>query len=54
MDLDDLVDKAEDLVEDHRDELQETAGDLKDIATGEGSLTDKLTAAAEAAKDDLT
>jgi hypothetical protein len=54
MDLDDLVDKAKDLAEDHQDELQETAGDLKDIATGEGSATDKLKAAAEAAKEDLT
>jgi hypothetical protein len=54
MDLDDLVDKAKDLAEDHQDELKETAGDLKDIAAGDGSVTDKLKAAAEAAKEDLT
>jgi hypothetical protein len=54
MDLDDLVDKAKDLAEDHQDELKETAGDLQDIATGDGSVTDKLKAAAEAAKEDLT
>ena len=54
MDLDDLVDKAKDLAEDHQDELKETAGDLKDIATGDGSTTDKLKAAAEAVKADLT
>jgi hypothetical protein len=54
MDLDDLVDKAEDLAESHEDELKETTEDVKDIATGDGSVTDKLTAAAEAAKEDLT
>ncbi len=54
MDLDDLVDQATDLAEDHQDELKETAGDLKDIAIGDGSVSDKLKAAAEAAKEDLT
>ena len=54
MDLDDLVDKAKDLAEDHQDELKETAVDVKDIAMGEGSVTDKLQAAAEAAREDLT
>jgi hypothetical protein len=54
MDLDDLVDKAKEFAEDHQDELKETAEDVKDIATGEGSVTDRLQAAAEAAKDDLT
>jgi chorismate-pyruvate lyase len=54
MDLDDLVDRAKDLAEDHEDELKETAEDLKDIATGDGSVTDKLEAAAKAAKEDLT
>jgi hypothetical protein len=54
MDLDDLVDTAKELAEDHQDELKETAGDVKDIAMGEGSVTDKLQAAAEAAREDLT
>lgn len=54
MDLDDLVDKAKGLAEDHQDELKETAADLTDIATGEGSATDRLKAAAEAVKVDLT
>jgi hypothetical protein len=53
MDLDDLVDRAKKLAEDHEDELKETAGDLKDIATGDGSVADKLKAAAEAAKENL-
>ena len=54
MDLDDLVDTAKEFAEDHRDELEETADDVKDIAIGDGSVTDKLKAAAEAAKEDLT
>ena len=37
-----------------RDKLKETAADLTDIATGEGSATDKLKAATEAVKEDLT
>jgi len=53
MDFDDLIDKAKELAEDHQDELKETAGDVKDIATGDGSVTDKLKAAAEAAKANL-
>ena len=54
MDFDDLVDKAKELAEDHEDELKETAEDVEDIATGDGSVTDKLKAAAEAAKENLT
>ena len=54
MDLDDLLDTAKEFAKDHQDELQETAEDVKDIATGDGSVTDKLKAAAEAAKEDLT
>jgi chorismate-pyruvate lyase len=54
MDLDDLVDQAKDLAADHEDELKETAEDVKDIATGDGSVTDRLKAAAEAAKENLT
>jgi hypothetical protein len=54
MDFDDLIDKAKELAEDHEDELKETAGDVGDIATGDGSVTDKLKAAAEAAKENLT
>lgn len=38
-----IKDKAEDLVED--------AKELKDVATGEGSLADKAKAAVEAVKD---
>lgn len=54
MDLDDLVDKAKEFAEDHKDELEQTAEDVKDIAMGEGSVTDKAKAAAEAAKENLT
>jgi hypothetical protein len=54
MDLDDLVDSAKELAEDHQDELKQTAEDVKDIAMGEGSVTDKLGAAADAAKEHLT
>ena len=54
MDFDDLIDKAKDFAEDHEEELKETAGDVKDIATGDGSVTDKMKAAAEAAKENLT
>jgi hypothetical protein len=54
MDFDDLVDKAKDLVEDHEDELEETAEDVKDIAVGDGTVSDKVKAAAEAAKENLT
>ncbi len=54
MDFDDLVDKAKELAADHKDELEETVEDVKGIATGDGSVTDKLKAAAEAAKENLT
>jgi hypothetical protein len=54
MDFDDLLGKAKEFAEDHKDELGETASDVKDIATGDGDVTDKLKAAAEAAKENLT
>jgi hypothetical protein len=52
MDLKRLADKAKDLVDKRggTDSLKEDAGELKDIATGKGSLTDKAKAAAEAIK----
>jgi hypothetical protein len=60
MGIDDLVNKAKDFVEEHKDDLhlkeraeglKEDLGELKDIATGEGSLMDKAKAAVEAIKD---
>jgi hypothetical protein len=60
MDIKNLVDKAKDFVEDHKDDLhlkerkeglKEDLGELKDIAQGEGSLMDKAKAAVEAVKD---
>lgn len=53
MGLDDLVDKAKDAIEDRggNDALKEDLGELKDIASGEGSLGDKAKDAFEALKD---
>lgn len=53
MDLSKLTDQAKKLIDDRggMDALQEDAVELKDIATGEGSLTDKAKAAVEAVKD---
>ena len=53
MDLDKLKAKAEDLIEQRggMDALKGDAEELKDIATGTGSLTDKAKAAAEAVKE---
>jgi hypothetical protein len=52
MDLKRITDKAKELVEKRggTDSIKEDASELKDIATGEGSLTDKAKAAAEAIK----
>ena len=48
-----LVDEAKELVEERGgvDSLKEDAEELKDIATGDGSVVDKAKAAAEAIKD---
>ena len=48
-----LTDKAKDLVEKRggTDSVKEDAGELKDIASGKGSMTDKAKAAAAAIKD---
>ena len=48
-----LTDKAKDLVEKRggTDALKDDAAELKDIATGKGSLADKAKAAAVAIKD---
>ncbi len=54
MDFDDLLGKAKEFAEDHKEELEATAGDVKDIAAGDGDVTDKLKAAAGAAKENLT
>jgi hypothetical protein len=53
MDLKRITDKAKELVEKRggTDSLKEDASELKDIASGEGGLTDKAKAAAEAVKD---
>ena len=53
MDLGKLVDEAKELVEERGgvDALKEDAEELKDIATGDGSVVDKAKAAAEAVKD---
>ena len=53
MDFGKLVDEAKELVEDRGgvDSLKEDAEELKDIATGEGSVVDKAKAAAEAIED---
>ena len=53
MDIDKLTDEAKKLIEQRggTDALKDDAMELKDIATGEGSLTDKAKAAAEALSD---
>ncbi len=53
MDIGKLTDQAKKLIDERGgvDALQEDAQELKDIAQGEGSLTDKAKAAAEALKD---
>jgi hypothetical protein len=53
MDLGKLADEAKKLVDDRggMDSLKEDAEELKDIATGKGSLVDKAKEAAEAVKD---
>jgi hypothetical protein len=53
MDLSKLTDEAKKLIDDRggMDALKDDAMELKDIATGEGSLTDKAKAAVEAVKD---
>ena len=53
MDISKLTDQAKKLIDDRGgvDALKEDAEELKDIATGEGSLTDKGKAAVDAIKD---
>lgn len=53
MDLSKLTDQAKKLIDDRggTDALKEDAEELKGIATGEGSLTDKAKAAVNAIKD---
>lgn len=53
MDLNTLADEARKLIDDRGglDALRDDAMELKDIATGEGSVTDKAKAAVEAVKD---
>ncbi len=51
--VEDVKDKAEELVESRGglDGIKEDLKEVKDIATGEGSLKDKAKAAVEAVKD---
>lgn len=51
--FDKVTEQAKKLLEDRggTDALKDDAMELKDIATGEGSLTDKAKAAVEAVKD---
>jgi hypothetical protein len=53
MDVNKLTDQAKKLVDDRggMDSLKEDAAELKVIATGEGSVTDKAKAALDAIKD---
>ncbi len=53
MDINKITDKAKEIIEDRggMDALKEDAMELKDIATGEGSVTDKAKAAVDAIKD---
>ena len=48
-----ITEKAKELIGKRggTDSLKEDAGELKDIATGEGSITDKAKAAVDAVKD---
>lgn len=54
MDISKLTDQAKKLIDDRggMDALKEDAMELKDIATGGGSITDKAKAAVEAIKDE--
>ena len=53
MNFDNLTEQAKKIVEDRGgvDALKDDAAELKDIATGQGSLTDKAKAAVAAVKD---
>ncbi len=70
MGIGDIVNKAKDLVNEHKDDLdglkdkakgmmgdrdmdsvKEDLAELKDVATGDGSIADKAKAAVEAVKD---
>ena len=53
MDLSKITDEAKKLIDERggMDALKEDAEELKDIATGGGSITDKAKAAVEAIKD---
>lgn len=53
MDISKLTDQAKQLIDKRggTDALKDDAMELKDIATGEGSLTDKAKAALDAVKD---
>ncbi len=53
MDISKLTDEARKLIDERggMDALKEDAMELKDIATGEGSVTDKAKAAVDAIKD---
>lgn len=53
MDIGKLTDQAKKIIDDRggTDALKEDAQELKDIATGEGSATDKAKAAVDAVKD---
>lgn len=53
MDIGKLAGKAKEIIDERGgvEALKEDAAELKDIATGEGSLADKAKAAAEALKD---
>ncbi len=48
-----LTDKAKDVIEDRggMDAVKEDLAEVKEIATGEGSVTDKAKAAVDALKD---
>jgi hypothetical protein len=53
MDIGKLAGKAKEIIDERGgiEALKEDAAELKEIATGEGSLTDKAKAAAEALKE---
>lgn len=53
MDINKLTDQAKKLIDDRggMDALKDDAMELKDIATGEASVTDKAKAAVDAIKD---
>jgi hypothetical protein len=53
MDISKLTDEAKKLIDERggMDALKDDAMELKDIATGEGSVTDKAKAAVDAIKD---